>query len=193
VILEDPAQPLLYIGWHCPALTDPAFPAYQALGSLLAGGDYARLNKRLVKEMKIAVQVGAFPGVPGQKYPNLFLLYAVPAAGQDPLAVEQEIYKALDQVKASGFTQDELDGFKVRARAQKIAAAESNSSLASELAQYQTLFGDWREWFRGLERVQALKPTDLKDAMEKTLVRTNRTVGIIVSSRTETASSGGGR
>jgi predicted Zn-dependent peptidase len=193
VILEDPAQPVILIGWHCPAATDPAYPAYQALGSLLAGGDFARLNKRLVKEQKIAVQVSGGPGLPGEKYPGLFFLFVVPAAGKDPLAVEQEIYKALDEVKASGFTKDELDGYKVRARAQKISAAESNSSLSSELAQAQTFYGDWHEWFRELERVQALQPADLAAAMAKTLVGSNRTVGMIVNAKSETASSGGGR
>src|SRR5262249_62319214 len=57
VILEDPAQPFIFIGWHCPAVTDPTYPAYQALGSLLGGGDFARLNKKLVKEKKIAVEL----------------------------------------------------------------------------------------------------------------------------------------
>ena len=192
VILEDPAQPFIFIGWHCPAATDPTFPAYQALGSLLGGGDFARLNKRLVKEKKIAVEVQATPGFPGQKYPNLFILVVVPAAGQDPLAVEKEVYAALDSVRSTGFTEEELDGYKVRTRAQKIGIAESNSSLALELAQTQEIMGDWREWFRDIERVQALKVEDLTRAMEKTLVKSNRTVGMIVHAASET-SAGGGR
>jgi predicted Zn-dependent peptidase len=192
VILEDPAQPFLFIGWHCPAATDPSYPAYEALASLLAGGDYARLNKKLVKEKKIAVEVQASPGFPGQKYPNLFVLVVVPAAGQDPLAVEREVYAALDSVKTTGFTDEELDGYKVRTRASKIGTAESNSRLALDLAQTQTLYGDWHEWFREIERVQALKTEDLRNVMEKTLVKSNRTVGMIVHAASET-STGGGR
>jgi len=192
VIIEDPAQPFIFIGWHCPAGTDPTFPAYEALGSLLAGGDFARLNKRLVKEKKIAVQLQATPGFPGQKYPNLFILVVVPAAGQDPLAVEQEVYLALGEVQTSGFTEEELDGYKVRTRAQKISEVESNSGLALQLAQAQIFYGDWREWFRETERVQALTLGDLKSAMEKTLVKSNRTVGMIVNAKPET-SAGGGR
>jgi predicted Zn-dependent peptidase len=191
VILEDPAQPFIFIGWHCPAATDPRYPAYQALGSLLGGGDFARLNKRLVKEKKIAVQVQAGTGFPGEKYPNLFYLVIVPAAGQDPLAVEQEVYAALDEAKAAGFTAEELDGFKVRTRAQKIHVAETNSNLALELAQSQIMHGDWREWFRDLERVQAIRVEDLKAAMEKTLVKSNRTVGMIVNEKPETGAGGG--
>ena len=174
------------------AATDPTYPAYEALGSLLAGGDFARLNKKLVKEKKIAVQVDATTGFPGQKYPNLFALVVVPAAGQDPVAVEQEVYAALDSVKTTGFTEEELEGYKVRTRAAKIATAESNSRLALELAQAQTLYGDWHEWFRDIERSQALRVSDLRSAMDRTLRKSNRTVAMIVNAKPE-ANAGGGR
>ena len=86
---------------------------------------------------------------------------------------------------------EELDGFKVRTRAQKIHVAETNSNLALELAQSQIMYGDWREWFRDLERVQAIRVEDLKAAMEKTLVKSNRTVGMIVNAKPETGAGGG--
>jgi predicted Zn-dependent peptidase len=193
LLLEDPAQPLIVIGWHCPALTDPGYPAHRALGSLLAGGSFSRLYKTLVKEKKLAVQVQAEPGFPAEKYPNLFTLFVVPAAGQDPLAVEQATYDALEEIRTSKpFTDEELAGFKVRARARMIAAAESNQSLASSLAEAETFYGDWREFFRGAERVERLTTKDVMAALEKTLVRSNRTVGIIVSPTTA-ASAGEGR
>src|SRR5207248_9995529 len=86
VILEDHTQPIVLIGWHVPAVTDPSYRAYKALASLLGGGDYSRLHKALVKEKKIAVQVQAGVGLAGEKYPSLFYVVAVPATGQDPLA-----------------------------------------------------------------------------------------------------------
>src|SRR5207249_2101656 len=112
---------------------------------LLAGGDYARLIKTLVKEKRVATRVDAGPGFPGDKYPNLFALYVVPAAGQDPAKVEQEVYAALDSVRARPFTAAELAGYKVRVKASKIESVESNGDLASALAMAQTLNGGWRE------------------------------------------------
>jgi predicted Zn-dependent peptidase len=194
VIMEDPAQPFIFIGWHCPAASDPSYPAYRALASLLAGGDYARLNKLLVKEKKIAVQVQAGPGFPGEKYPSLFILIVVPAAGQDPLAVEQEVYNAIDEIRTTRpFTQEELDGYKVRTRASKIGEAEGNASLAMQLADAQTIQGDWHAWFRDLESVQDLQLKDLAEVMNRTLVKSNRTVGMILNPKPEAAASGGGR
>src|SRR5439155_3360558 len=127
VTIEDPAQPLLLIGWHIPAASDPTYAACKALADLLAGGDYARLNKRLVKEKKIATQVQAFTGFPGEKYPNLLALFVVPAAGEDPIALEQEIHAALDEIATTRpITEEEVAGYRVRIKAQKIAAAEGN-------------------------------------------------------------------
>ena len=65
VILEDPAQPFVIIGWHIPAATDPRYAAYKALADLLAGGDWSRLVKSLVKEKKIAVRISSGTGFPG--------------------------------------------------------------------------------------------------------------------------------
>ncbi|HVP37562.1 MAG TPA: pitrilysin family protein [Candidatus Saccharimonadales bacterium] len=192
VILEDPAQPLIMIGWHMPAVTDPSYTAYEALSSLLASGSYSRLNKLLVKEKKIAVQVQAFTGFPGEKYPNLFGLLVVPAAEQDPAAVEQAVYDALDEIQTKKpFTQDELDGYKVRTRADMIGTSESREQLAEELAQAQTMYGDWHEFFRQAERVQSVTVDDLLAAMKRTLIRSNRTVGLIVHPKTPAAAGGG--
>jgi predicted Zn-dependent peptidase len=192
VILEDQAQPMILIGWHIPACTDPTFPAYEALASLLAGGNYARLNKLLVKEKKIAVQTQAFAQLPGKKFPTLLGLVVVPAAGQDPLKVEQAAYDAIDEIMASKpFTQEELDGYKVRTRSQMVRTAESRERLAEELAYAQTFSGDWHEFFRQAERAQALTVDDVMTAMKQTLVRSNRTVGMIVNPKTQTAAGGG--
>lgn len=192
ILLEDAAQSYIGIGWHIPAASDPRYPAYEAAASLLAGGDFARLTKRLVKEKKVCTQIQMFTGFPGEKYPTLMMLFAVPSAGQDPLAVEAEIHAAMAEVMESApFTDEELEGYKVRVRAQKIAAAEGNQNLALSLAQAQMLKGDWREFFRDAERVQSLTVADLMDALKTSVKRSNRTVAMIVPP--QTASAEGGR
>jgi predicted Zn-dependent peptidase len=192
VIFEDPAQPMLMIGWHIPAGDDPRYPAYEALASLLGGGDWARLNKALVKERKIAVQLEAFAGLPGQKYPTMLGLLVVPASGQDPLKVEQAVYGVIDSVlSVNPFTAAELDGYKVRVRAGNISRAEQNSSLTDALVRAQILQGDWREFFREQERVQALTVGDLMAAMKRSLLKSNRTVGLIVNPPKQASNEGG--
>jgi predicted Zn-dependent peptidase len=115
----------------------------------------------------------------------------VPAAGQDPAKVEQEAYAVLDGIRSKPFTNQELAGYKVRVKASKIAAVESNGDLASELANAQTLNGDWREFFREQERVQALTVPDVMNAMNSAFLKSNRTVAMIVNHEGQAANEGG--
>ena len=185
VTLEDPAQPFIFIGWHIPAASDPTYPAYEAVASLLGGGNFSRLYKTIVKEKKIAVQTQAFTGFPGEKYPSLLGVVVVPAAGQDPVAVETEVYKVIDEAMTTKpFTQEELDGHKVRTRASMIGEAESNASLAGALASAEMVQGDWHEFFRSAERLVSLTPADLQAAMKKSIKKSNRTVAMIVNPKT---------
>jgi predicted Zn-dependent peptidase len=192
ITLEDPAQPFIFIGWHIPAASDPSYPAYEAVASLLGGGNYSRLYKTIVKEKKIATTASTFTGFPGEKYPTMIVAVIVPAAGQDPVAVEAEVHKVIEEAMTTKpFTKDELDGFKVRTRAQLVGAAERNAGLAGALARAEMIQGDWREFFRSAERVATLTPGDLQSAMKKSVLKSNRTVAMIVNAKT--AANEGGR
>ena len=192
ILMEDPAQPMFFVGWHIPAATDPRYAAFKAAADLLGGGDWARLQKALVKERKIATQVDAFTGLPGEKYPNLFGFLVVPATGQDPLLVEQALYAVLDTaMTVRPFTAAELAGYKVRVRAGKIATAGDNGSLAQALSQAQALYGDWRQFFREQERVMALTPQDLTAALAGAIRRSNRTVAMLQNPPAAAAAQGG--
>jgi len=191
IVLEDRAQPQIMIGWHIPAASDPSYRAYVAAADLLGGGDYSRLHKALVKEKKMAVRVSASTGFPGEKYPNLMIAMLVPASGQDPQAVEEEAYRVIEEAMGSKpFTQEELDGFKVRTRAQMVQSAQSNDGLISELTQAQALYGDWREFFRNAQRAQSLTLADLAGAMKSAIRANNRTVAMIVPPKTTAAGEG---
>ena len=192
VLLEDKAQPFVFAGWHIPAASDPSYAAYKAAADLLGGGAYARLNKVLVKEKKIAVDTGMQTGTPGEKYPNLLLFYAVPASGTEAAAVEQEAYRVIDEAMTTKpFTAEELDGYKVRVRAAKIGTVEDNGRLAGELAQSQALYGGWREFFREQERVQSLRVEDLEAVLHEAIVKSNRTVALIQAPPAAAATEGG--
>lgn len=191
VVIEDTAQPFVFVGWHIPAASDPTYAAYKAAADLLGGGDYSRLHKALVKEQKIATTVQMFTGFPGEKYPNLLGMVIVPAAGQDPVAVEQAAYAVIDSAMAGKpLTDAELAGYKVRVRSGKVGAVEDNGNLAGELAQAQMLYGDWRQFFREQERVQSLAPADLQAVLAKAMRKSNRTVAMIQNPKTASAEGG---
>jgi predicted Zn-dependent peptidase len=179
-VLNDAAQPIVMVGWHMPACTDPRFEAYQALADLLGGGDYARLQRALVRDRAIAVDVQTTTGFPGEKYPGLYGVLAVPAEGMVPDSLERGVESVVEDVRtAHPFTQAELDGYKVRVRAQKLAAVEENASLAHELGHAQALHRDWHAFFREQVDVQSLTLDDLTRALG-TFTAQNRVVAMLV-------------
>ncbi len=182
VILEDPAQPFFAVAWHIPQGTHKDWPAIEAAMDYLGQGRTSLLYKNLVKDKKIAAQVGAFPGYPGNKYPCLALLYALPSAGHTNEECEKEIFIEVEQLKKQLLTVEEVDKIKARAKAQFINQLTNNLGMAGQLASYQNTYGDWRELFKELDKINAVTPEDIQRVMNKYFTDKNRTVGYLNTS-----------
>ena len=81
MILRETAQPFYVEGYHKPEVTHPDDAVYDVISDLLSGGRTSRLYRSLVRDKKIAAQAAGFQGFPGEKYPNLFVVFAVPTPG----------------------------------------------------------------------------------------------------------------
>jgi len=65
--------------------------------------------------------------------------------------------------------------------------------LATQLAIYQTRYGDWRELFSSVDRIEKVSKADIRRVANEVFTDTNRTVGIIENSRGGGGSPGGGQ
>jgi len=190
--IPDPSQPIYAEAYHKGAATDPDEPVFDAISDVLSNGRTSRLYRRLVRDDKIAVVVDALTGFPGEKYPNLYLVYAVPSPGHTNEEVRDAIREELDRLKTDPITDAELAMVKTRARASLIRSMDDNIGIAMNLAEAHTTFGDWKEWFNYLGRIEAVTKEDILRVARETFIDTNRTVGMIVTEPTgnETAGSG---
>ncbi len=179
VTLRVNAQRFVIIGYHKPDINDPDNAVYTAISSIMSEGRSSRLDRSLVQKDKVAIQAGGFPGFPGQKYPNLFLFYAVTAPGKTNAEVEKAMSVQIDRLKTEPVSQEELDGVKARFRAGLIEGLASNQSMASQLAEFQVLTGDWHNLFRFLNQVNAVTPADIQRVAKLTFSPGNETIGVI--------------
>jgi len=177
--MPDPSQPIYAEAYHKGAATDPDEAVFDAISDVLSGGRTSRLYRRLVRDEKTAVAVQAFNGFPGNKYPTLYIVFAVPAPGHGNEDVRAAIHEELERLKTEPITDEELQMVKTRAKAELIRGLRSNQGLANQLAFYQTLYGDWSELMRSVERIDAVTKEDILRVAKKTFVPTNRTVGMI--------------
>ncbi len=183
VNLQDPSQPFYLEGYHRPSYLDPDDAVYDAIADIMSNGRVSRLYRSLVRDQKIAAYAAGFTGMPGTKYAHLFAFYGIPLPGHTNDELRDAIHKQIDLLKTTDVTDEELAMFKTRAKADLIRSLASNEGLAEALATYQTRYGDWRELFRYLDRVDKVSKADVRRVANKVFQETNRTTGAIYTAQ----------
>jgi len=179
VELRETAQPFYLEGYHRPNYRDPDDAVYDAITDLMSNGRTSRLFRALVRDKKIAAEAAGFSGWPGTKYAHLFAFDAVPLPGHTPEEMRKAIHEEIERLKTTDVTDEELKMVKTRAKANLIRGLDDNVGMAFQLALYQLRYGDWRELFGSVERIDKVTKEDIRRVANKTFQPTNRSVGII--------------
>jgi predicted Zn-dependent peptidase len=179
VVIREQTQPFFLEGYHRPDYRDPDDAVYDAISDIMSNGRVSRLYRSLVEQQQIAAVAQGFSPFPGDKYPGLFAFYAVPLPGHTPAEMRDAIHKEIDRIKTADVTDDELQMYKTRTRADLLRGLADNQGLANNLAQYQTRYGDWRELFKQLDKVDKVSKADIRRVANKVFVASNRTTAEI--------------
>jgi len=175
VTIREQTQPIYVEGYHRPSYRDPNDNVYDAISDILSNGRVSRLYRSLVRDQQIAAEAAGFSGFPGDKYPGLFAFLAVPLPGHTPAEMRDAIHKEIDKLKTADVTDDELAMYKTRTRADLLRGLADNQGLANDLAEYQTRYGDWRELFLQLDKVDKVTKADIRRVANEVFVSSNRT------------------
>jgi predicted Zn-dependent peptidase len=179
VVLKEKSQPLYLEGYHRPDYMSKDDAVYDAITDLMSEGRTSRLYRALVRDKKVAAFSAGFSGLPGVKYPHLFAFYAFPLPGHAPQEVADAIHAEIERLKKEDISDEELKMIKTRAKANLLRGLAENEGLANQLATYQTRYGDWRELFRSVDRIDKVTKADIRRVANETFNDTNRTVGVI--------------
>jgi predicted Zn-dependent peptidase len=190
VVLIEKTQPLYLEGYHRPDYRSTDDAVYDAITDLMSEGRTSRLYRALVRDKKIASFSAGFSGLPGTKYPHLFAFYAFPLPGHTTQEVANAIHVEIERLKKEDISDDELKMIKTRSKANLLRGLADNDGLAMQLAMYQTRYGDWRELFRSVDRIDKVTKADIRRVANQTFTDTNRTIGVIETGK-GTAQSGG--
>ena len=175
LVIREQTQPFYIEGYHRPSYRDPDDAVYDAIQDIMSNGRVSRLYRSLVEQQQIAAEAEGFSPFPGAKYPNLFAFYAVPLPGHTPAEMRDAIHKEIDKLKSADVTDTELQMFKTRTRADLLRGLADNQGLANALSEYQTRYGDWRELFLQLDKVDKVTKADIRRVANRVFVVSNRT------------------
>ncbi|MBN4057204.1 insulinase family protein [bacterium AH-315-J21] len=162
VAVEDKSETVWLAGFHVPAGGHPDRPALDALVDYLGSGRTSLLYKSLVKDSKKAINVAAFTGFPGEKYPGLVAVFAMAAKDVTPEELETLILADIERMKEEKLSEQDVEEIRARAKSGFINQLNSRQGLAIQLATYQMVDGDWRDLFRQLEKINAVTADDIQ-------------------------------
>ena len=165
-VLKAPAElPYLAMAWHVPALRDPANDreayALQVLAAVLDGYDGARLTRRLVRDQKVAVSVGASYDT-GNRGPALFYLHGVPAAGTTPEALQTALRAEIQRIRDEGISAEELARVKTQAVAAQVYKRDSLMGQAMEIGYLESAGMSWRDEATLLDGLRAVTAEEVQ-------------------------------
>ena len=157
-LLGETRQRLLLFAMPAPPTLHEDTPALLVLSALLSDGRSARLYQRLKEELRLANS--AWAGYEGFYDFGIFTLGAE-CIGDDPLPVEQALWREVARVRRERVAEDELERIKTRVQSRRLFAQEEVLGVARSLTTYQSL-GDYHLSDVILERLQAVTAADVQ-------------------------------
>ena len=181
ITIVSDANPQMIIGYHKPAMPDYDDYVFDIIEYIFSKGRTSRLYKTIVEKKGIAKSIHTANGVPGSKYPNLFVIFAKPRHPHSNADVEVSIYEEIERIKANSVSRRELEKAKNQVKADFIRSLDSNLELASMISYFETLLGDYRYITNHLKIIEKVTAEDIMRVAKKYLIAENRTVANLVT------------
>lgn len=168
VVVRAPAkQPLALLAWPAPRLADPARDAdpyaLEMLAAVLDGHASARLPQALVKNARIADEVGAGYDAIGRG-PGLFTAEIVPAEGKSLAEAVAALKGELARVAREGVSAEELARVKAQLLAGQVFQRDSLFYQAMLIGEAETAGLSWRVIDARYVRLRAVTPEQVQAA-----------------------------
>ena len=177
IYFKYPGGSIYMMGFNKPSYPHPDSNVFDVIDYLLTRGVESRLYKSLVINEKLSTQVSAWTSDPGERFSNLFTIFAYLNSDADPSKLENIIWEELEKIKKGEFTQEELSRAKNKATSDFLREVDSNSSLAEGLTYYEILTNNWEDMFKSYDKFNSVTIEDIKKVSSKYFVRENMTIG----------------
>ncbi len=167
--------PRIHFGFRAPVFGDPRLDALDLAGQILAGGKGSRLNRRLVREERIAQDVALFSlGFVGGA--SVCAGWATVRPGIDVARVEAAFHEELARLTTALVSDDELARAKALTESDELGSLQRVEERADRLSMYATLFDQPGMINEMLPRYLAVTPEQIREAATAVFRADNRLV-----------------
>ncbi len=178
VTVEFDAEPRLSVAFHKPTLPARDDYIFDVIDHILSQGRTSRLYRALVLEQQLATSVVSY-GAPGYRYPNLFVINAVPRHPHTVAEVEAALYAELRRLATEPVSDELLVRVRNRLRVDHLRTLQSNGGLARMLTFHQSVSGEWRYLIDYEEQIASITAAEIQRVAATYLVPSNRTVAVL--------------
>ncbi len=184
VVVKAPAKlPYLLMGYHVPALNNPDTDwepyALEVLAGVLSGNPAARLNQRLVRESKLAIDASAGYDLMSRGRQSVFALDATPSEGKTVAELEAALIQQIEAIKESGVTAEELERVKAGVIAADVYKRDSMFYQGMQIGTIETIGFPWKILEDYPNKLRAVTPEQVQAVAKKYLLPDNLTVATL--------------
>jgi len=183
VVRKEVSSPNLMISYHVPESKSDEYYALSLLNSILSSGNTSRLYKNLVDEKQLATAVYTDLGFTFD--PSLFSIYAICNEDVSPDTLENAIHSEIDKIISDGITEEELQKVKNQKVMEFYKSMETINGKSNTIGTYELFFGNYAKLFDAAEEYKKVTPIEVVNAAKKYFIKTNRTVGFLISPEEE--------
>ena len=173
------AKPEILIGYHKPNLPDPDNDAFDIIEAILSSGRTSRLYRSLVEKEGLVQRINAVNGLPGNRFPNLFVFTTAPRDPHTVEEVEAGIDREIENLKQTPVSESELSKVKNQIRMDFLQDLDSNAGIAEAISYTEVITGDYRYLTRRLNAIEKITADKIMQTARKYLTKENRTVAVL--------------
>lgn len=161
------ANAVVFKIWNAPSWSSNDAQLLELAASTLSDGANSRLQKRLVRDLKLASDIDV--SMEKLELGSQFVIQATVRPGVDLATLEAAVDDEMAAFLASGPSATELDRIKFDYYSDSVRGAASTMSKATTLAEGQLYAGSADYYRQRLETIYAASPSEVRDAARRWL------------------------
>ncbi|MEN6586844.1 MAG: pitrilysin family protein [Sulfuricella sp.] len=183
VTVKAPAkQPYVMMAYRAPVLRDVNKDwepyALEILAGVLDGYSAARLNQSLVRESRLANDVGAaYDDI--SRGPGLFIIDGTPSEGKSVAELEQGIRQEIVKLQRDGISEEELQRVKAQVVAAQVYQRDSMFYQGMLIGNLESTGLSWRDEKTLLDKLKDVTAAQVKEVANKYLQDDSLTVATL--------------
>jgi zinc protease len=183
ITIKAPAElPYLIMAYRAPVLRDPRRDwepyALEVLAGILNGSGAARLDKALVREKRLASDVGVGYDSTARG-PGLFMVEGTPSRGRSVAELEAGIRAQLARLSKEGVSEEELKRVKAQITAAEVYRRDSVFYQAMQIGEMESIGLSYKDIPLMLDKLRAVTAKQVQDAAGKLFSDDSLTVAVL--------------